>query len=206
MVILNLKTCHFEASKDIITKFKSQALHIIRIKYWKVAGSGNSPSHIPAIWNIGVLLNKKATHPKHFWPECNIVHLQEQSPNFSVTSFISKLYFQSCSVSIRLTGNRRNDTSIWHCKWGSTSMLQNSSQVWKLMWLRLPNLTRILEHGSWTSSTMSNWRVISSVASETDQQTLLSELQCVGQSHWQQKKWHVNLTLWMRFNFHAPKF
>ena len=28
-----LRTCHFEASKDIMTKFKSQALHTARIKY-----------------------------------------------------------------------------------------------------------------------------------------------------------------------------
>ena len=27
-----------------MTKFKSQALHIIRIKYWKSSGSGNPPS------------------------------------------------------------------------------------------------------------------------------------------------------------------
>ena len=28
-----LRTCHFKASKDIITKFASQAFHVIRIKY-----------------------------------------------------------------------------------------------------------------------------------------------------------------------------
>ena len=28
-----LKSWHFEASEDIMTKFKTQALHIIRIKY-----------------------------------------------------------------------------------------------------------------------------------------------------------------------------
>ena len=31
--IPNLRTCRFEASEDIITKFISQALHVIRIKY-----------------------------------------------------------------------------------------------------------------------------------------------------------------------------
>ena len=31
-------------------KFKSQALHIIRIKYCNAGGSGNSPSLIPALW------------------------------------------------------------------------------------------------------------------------------------------------------------
>ena len=36
----------------IITKFKSQALRIIKIKYWKVGGSGNSPSLIPALWHF----------------------------------------------------------------------------------------------------------------------------------------------------------
>ena len=60
MGIPTLKTCYFEASEDIMTKFKSQALHVIRIKYWKAGGSGNPPSHIPALWNIGILLHKQA--------------------------------------------------------------------------------------------------------------------------------------------------
>ena len=29
--IMTLETCYFEASEDIMTKFKSQALHIIRL-------------------------------------------------------------------------------------------------------------------------------------------------------------------------------
>ena len=41
------KTCYFEASKGIMTKFKSQAFHIIRIKYWKASGIGNPPSLNP---------------------------------------------------------------------------------------------------------------------------------------------------------------
>ena len=55
MVIPTLKTCFFEASEDIMTKFKSQALHIIRIKYWKASGSGNHPSLIPNFWTIVIL-------------------------------------------------------------------------------------------------------------------------------------------------------
>ena len=31
--ISTLWTCHFEASKDIMTKLKTQSLHILRIKY-----------------------------------------------------------------------------------------------------------------------------------------------------------------------------
>ena len=52
-----------------MTKFKSQGLHITRIKYWKARGSGNPPSLIPTLWNIGILLHKKATHTKHSWGE-----------------------------------------------------------------------------------------------------------------------------------------
>ena len=33
MVIPTLKTCYFEASEDIMTKLKSQALYIKKIKY-----------------------------------------------------------------------------------------------------------------------------------------------------------------------------
>ena len=58
--LLSLKCWHFEASEDIITKFKSQGLHIKRIKYWKASGSGNPPSLIPALRNIGILHHKKA--------------------------------------------------------------------------------------------------------------------------------------------------
>ena len=60
MGIPTLKSWHFEASEDIMTKFKSQGLHNIRIKYWNASGSGSSPSHIPAHWNIGILLHKHA--------------------------------------------------------------------------------------------------------------------------------------------------
>ena len=38
------KVLAFEASEDIMTKFKSQALHVLRIKYSKAGGSGNPPS------------------------------------------------------------------------------------------------------------------------------------------------------------------
>ena len=55
MGIPNLRTCHFEASEDIMTKFKSQALHTTRIKYWKASGSGNPPSFIPALQKIAIL-------------------------------------------------------------------------------------------------------------------------------------------------------
>ena len=40
---------------QIMTKFKSQALHIIKIKYWKASGSGNPPSLIPALQKSAIL-------------------------------------------------------------------------------------------------------------------------------------------------------
>ena len=55
MVIPTLKTCYFEASEDIITKFKSQAPNIMKIKYGKVSGSGNPPFLIPALRKIAFL-------------------------------------------------------------------------------------------------------------------------------------------------------
>ena len=58
MGIPTLRTCHFEASEDIMTKFQSQALHITRLKYWNSVGSGNLPYFIPALWNISILLHK----------------------------------------------------------------------------------------------------------------------------------------------------
>ena len=66
MVIPNLKTCYLE---DIETKYKSQALHIIRIKYWKVGESGNLPFPIPALWKIGILLHKQATYSDFIYIE-----------------------------------------------------------------------------------------------------------------------------------------
>ena len=56
---------HFEASEDIITKFKWQGLYTIKIKYWNASGIGFPPSFIPAIPNIGILHHKKANLPKH---------------------------------------------------------------------------------------------------------------------------------------------
>ena len=58
MVIPTLKTCYFEASEDIITKFKSQALHNIKIKHWKASGNGNPPFFIPALQKIAILCLK----------------------------------------------------------------------------------------------------------------------------------------------------
>ena len=71
--IPTLRTWHFEASEDIMTKFKLQPLYIIRIKYWNAGGSGNPPSFIPALWNIGILLHKQATLTKQYDGECNFV-------------------------------------------------------------------------------------------------------------------------------------
>ena len=56
----------FEASEDIMSKFKSQDLHI---KYWNADGSGNPPFLIFALWNIGISLHKLATCAKHFEPQ-----------------------------------------------------------------------------------------------------------------------------------------
>ena len=58
--ISTLKSWHFEASEDIITKFKSQGPYIIRIKYWNANGSGIPPSLIPPLQNIGILPHKQA--------------------------------------------------------------------------------------------------------------------------------------------------
>jgi hypothetical protein len=56
---LSLKSCHFEASKDIKTKFESKNLHIKRIKYWKASGSGKPPSLFPALRKIAILKQNK---------------------------------------------------------------------------------------------------------------------------------------------------
>ena len=58
--IPTLKSWHFEANKDIFTKFKSQGLYIKGIKYWNASGSGSTPFLIPTYWNIGILLHKQA--------------------------------------------------------------------------------------------------------------------------------------------------
>ena len=57
--ISTLKSWHFAASEDIITKFKSQGLYTIKIKYWNASGSGFPSSLIPALRNIGILHLKK---------------------------------------------------------------------------------------------------------------------------------------------------
>jgi hypothetical protein len=70
MGIPTLRPYHFESSEDIMTKFESQALHVIRIQYLKAGGSDNPSFLIPAHWNIGILLHQEATRAKHFVGEC----------------------------------------------------------------------------------------------------------------------------------------
>ena len=53
-----MKPAVLEASEDIKTKFQSQALHIIQIKYLKACGSGNPPSLIPALQEIAIYVIK----------------------------------------------------------------------------------------------------------------------------------------------------
>ena len=48
-----------------MTKFESEGLHIIRIKYWNASVGGSSPFLIPALWNIGILHHEKAKLRKH---------------------------------------------------------------------------------------------------------------------------------------------
>ena len=57
--ISTLKSWHFAASEDIITKFKSQGLYTIKIKYLDASGSAFPPSLFPAPRNIGILHHKK---------------------------------------------------------------------------------------------------------------------------------------------------
>ena len=54
-----LNSWHFEASEDVITKFKLQGLYTINIKYWNANWSGFPPSLIHALQNIGILHHKK---------------------------------------------------------------------------------------------------------------------------------------------------
>ena len=51
----NFKDLLFWSKWRYHIKFKSQALRIKRIKYWKASGSGNPPSFIPALRKIAIL-------------------------------------------------------------------------------------------------------------------------------------------------------
>ena len=46
---------------------------MLQQEWGREGGGGNLPSLIPALWNIGILLHKQATHAKHFGPECKYV-------------------------------------------------------------------------------------------------------------------------------------
>ena len=58
-----------------MTKFESQGLHIIRVKYWYASGSCFPPSLIPILQNIGILHHKKAKLPKHLQHSVSIQEL-----------------------------------------------------------------------------------------------------------------------------------
>ena len=61
---------NFKASKDIMTKFKSEALYIIRIIYLKaIVRVATIPPSLPPS-ATGILRHKQATHAKNVGPEC----------------------------------------------------------------------------------------------------------------------------------------
>ena len=65
MKLKTSKSWHFEVSEDIMI-FRSQGLHIIRIKYWNASGCGSPTSLIPAhCSNIGILHYKQAKLRKY---------------------------------------------------------------------------------------------------------------------------------------------
>ena len=70
MSIPTSKTCQFDISEDIMTKFELQALHNIRIKYQKAGWSGNTLFFFLALWKIVILLPKQANSAKYFGSEC----------------------------------------------------------------------------------------------------------------------------------------
>ena len=96
---LSLKFWHFEASEDIMTKFKLQGVHIIRIKYWNARGSGPPPS----LWNIDIFLHKQAKRCKDMQHSVFMISGQNHT---LVTMW--KLKFKSSVVS-NLYGLRKTD-------------------------------------------------------------------------------------------------
>ena len=94
---LNFKVLLFQSlyTEDIMTKFESQGLHIIRIKYWNASGSGSPPSLIPALWNIGTLLHKQAKRTKllKILFRCNVVYHEFKNSQFTfIFLFIKSLF------------------------------------------------------------------------------------------------------------------
>ena len=92
---MKLKTSKF---KDTMTKFKSQGLYIIRMKYWNASGSGSGfpPSLIPALWNIGILHHKKAKLRKH---------MRQSVATTIVSSHIAQINIVICDGLIKFSLN-----------------------------------------------------------------------------------------------------
>ena len=101
--IPTLKCWHFEVSEDIITKFKSQGLYIIRIKYWNASGSGSRspPSLIPALWNIGY-------PPQTFLGECKRILVFKNA---------SKLRYLKVFILYYMTLTIHNVAKFWVLIW-----------------------------------------------------------------------------------------
>ena len=112
---LTLKSWHFEASEDIMTKFRLQALHIQRIKYWNAGGSGSPPSFNPALLNIVILLHKQATRTKHFEPECinKMIIWKNFERNFARNCVKNGFFLQNNSVENSLICPKNKSAS--HC-------------------------------------------------------------------------------------------
>ena len=94
---LSLKCWHFEASEDIMIKFKSQGLYIIRIKYWNASGSGPLPSLIPTLWNICILHYKQAKLPKDMQHSVHVKYICISHIPFKSYIFFKTSMFLGCA-------------------------------------------------------------------------------------------------------------
>ena len=77
--------------KDCILNPVKIWLHYIRIKYWKSCGSGNPPSLIPVLWNIGILLHNKNHPDQTFWAQVYTIFFLYTS--FTFGSVLCKYIF-----------------------------------------------------------------------------------------------------------------
>ena len=94
--------------KNLITKFKSQGLYTIKIKYWNAGGSGFPPSLIPALWNIGILHHEKAKLRKHMRQSVISIHCRNSNDESSF--YEQNMYKMSVSstylhITIKHTGS-----------------------------------------------------------------------------------------------------
>ena len=136
-----------------MTKFKSQALHIIRIEYWKASGSGNPPSLIPTLRKIAI----SGLKTKFYLLFCTRLHVVK------VSKFRNKF---SCSHHSMARANLNKSKKVLTSTTTASKYIPKRPRIcinWNppfqtQIYLRPPHVLWQVSFGFWVTWSISSWQ------------------------------------------------